>query len=121
MAIQIRESAELTAAVQRMTGLTAIDPTKQLDLGNGNSMKSYQDQMDSVRANLDNYNKARKDLIALKNTLDASEKVLTKKSSIMLTGVGQKYTKDSTEYEQAGGVRESDRKKPVQKAKAPKA
>ena len=106
--------------MQRMTGLTAIDPTKQLDLGNGNSMKSYQDQIDVVSTHLDTYNKARKDLIALKNNLDAAEKVLTKKSSAMLTGVGQKFTKDSNEYEQAGGVRESDRKKPVQKAKAAK-
>ena len=38
----------------------------------------------------------------------------------MLTGVGQKFTKDSNEYEQAGGVRERDRRKPVQKAKAAK-
>ena len=115
-----RESAELAAAIKRMNGLTAIDPTGKLDLGNGHTMKSYQDQMDEVRTNLDTYNKTRKDLDALKNTLDASEKTLAKKSSAMLTGVGAKFTKDSSEYEQAGGVRESDRKKPVRAAKTTK-
>ena len=121
MATQQRESAELAAATKRMNGLTAIDPTGKLDLGNGHTMKSYQDQMNEVKTNLDTYNKTRKDLDALKNTLDASEKALSKKSSAMLTGVGSKFTKDSSEYEQAGGVRESDRKKPVPKAKTAKA
>ena len=121
MANQQRVSAEHAAATKRMNGLTAIDPTGKLDLGNGNTMSAYQEQMDLVKTNLATYNKARKDLDALKNTLDASEKVLSKKSSAMLTGIGSKFTKDSSEYEQAGGVRESDRKKPVPKAKAPKA
>jgi ABC-type enterochelin transport system substrate-binding protein len=116
MAFIQRESAELTAATERMNGLKAIDPTAQLDLGNGHTMASYEAQIETVKTNLDSYNKARKTLDALKNTLDASEKVLAKKSSAMLTGVGQKFTKDSSEYEQAGGVRESERKKPVRKA-----
>lgn len=116
-----RESAELAAATKRMNGLKAIDPTAQLDLGNGHTMKSYQEQMNTVKTNLDDYNKARKALDALKNTLDTSEKVLAKKSSAMLTGVGQKFTKDSSEYEQCGGIRESERKKPVRAAKAAKA
>jgi len=120
MATQQRESAEHAAAIKRMNGLKAIDPTGKLDLGNGNTIASYQDQMDVVNTNLETYNKARKALDALKNTLDASEKMLGKKSSAMLTGVGQKFTKDSNEYEQAGGVRESDRKKPVPKVKVPK-
>ncbi|MCI1185893.1 hypothetical protein MON38_00565 [Hymenobacter sp. DH14] len=120
MATQQRESAEHADATKRMNGLKAIDSTGQLDLGNGHTIASYQDQMDTVKTNLDNYNKARKELDALKNTLDASEEVLRKKSSAMLTGVGQKFTKDSSEYEQAGGVRESDRKKPTPKAKTTK-
>ena len=121
MATQQRVSAELAAAIERMNGLTAIDPTNQLDLGNGHTIKSYQDQMAVVKTNLETYNKTLKDLDALRNTLDASEKALAKKSSAMLTGVGSKFTKDSSEYEQAGGVRESDRKKPVKKDKAAKA
>lgn len=76
-----RESAEPTAATKRMNGLKAIDPTGKLDLGNGHTVESYQDQMNTVDTNLSAYNKARKALDALKNTLDASEKVLAKKSS----------------------------------------
>ncbi len=117
MATIQRESAELAAATKRMNGLTAIDPTGKLDLGNGHTMKSYQDQMGMVQANLEAYNKARKELDALKNTLDASEKVLGKKSSAILAAVGLKFTKDSSEYEQVGGVRDSDRKKAVRKPK----
>lgn len=103
-----------------MNGLKAVDPTGKLDLDNGHTIVSYQEQMELVDTNLENYNKARKELDALKNTLDASKKALAKKSSAMLTGVGQKFTKNSNEYEQAGGVRERDRRKPVQKAKAAK-
>ena len=114
-----RESAELAAATKRMNGLTAIDPTAKLDLGNGHTMKSYQDQMDDVTTKLGTYNKARKDLDALKNKLDAAEKLLAKKSSAMLTGVGQKYTLDSDQYEQCGGVRESERAKAGPKVKTP--
>lgn len=115
-----RESAYLTAATKRLNGLTAIDPTATLDLGNGNTMSSYQELINTVTVNLADYNTARKSLDALKNVLDVSEKVLAKKSSAMLTGVGQKYTKDSTEYEQCGGVRESERKKPVRAPKVAK-
>lgn len=116
-----RESADLAAATKRMNGLTAIDPTAKLDLGNGHTMKSYQDQMEAVKTQLDGYNKARKDLDALKNTLDTAEKALAQKSSAMLTAIGLKYGKDSSEYEQVGGVRDSERKKAMSKAKAPKA
>lgn len=74
--------------------------------------------MDLVKAKLDSYNKARKELDALKNQFDMAEKVLAQKSSAMLTAVGLKYTKESNEYEQCGGVRASERKKPVRKAAA---
>ena len=118
MATIQRESADLQAATKRMNGLNAIDPTGQLDLGNGHTIASYQAEMDAVKAKLDSYNKARKELDALKNQLDTAEKVLSQKSSAILTAVGLKYTKDSNEYEQCGGVRASERKKPVRKALA---
>lgn len=121
MAFSQRESAKLAAATKRMNGLTAIDPSGKLDLGNGHTMESYKEQMQDVDTKLGAYNKARKDLDALKNQLDAAEKLLAKKSSAMLTGVGQKFTKNSDQYEQCGGVRESDRKKSVRTSKPGKA
>jgi hypothetical protein len=116
MATIQRESADWQAATKRMNGLRAIDPSGALDLGNGYTTAAYQAEMDLVKAKLDSYNKARKELDALKNQLDMAEKALSQKSSAMLTAVGLKYTKDSNEYEQCGGVRASDRKKPVRKA-----
>ena len=117
MATIQRESADLQAATKRMNGLKAIDPSGALDLGNGHSIASYQVEMDEVKAKLDSYNKARKELDALKNQLDVAEKALSAKSSAMLTAVGLKYTKESNEYEQCGGIRASERKKPVRKGK----
>jgi len=117
MAYKQRESPAKAAADKRMTALHTIDPTKKLDLGNGHTIPSFQAAIDLVESDLENYNTGLKTLDALKNKLDASEKDLNKKSSAMLTGVGQKYTKDSSEYEQCGGVRESERKKPVRKPK----
>ncbi|MGI4743014.1 MAG: hypothetical protein ACRYG7_48300 [Janthinobacterium lividum] len=117
MATIQRESANLQAATKRMNGLKAIDPSGALDLGNGYSIPSYQAEMDEVKTKLDSYNKARKELDALKHQLDMAEKALSTKSSAMLTAVGLKYTKDSNEYEQCGGVRASERKKPVRKSK----
>lgn len=117
MALEQRKSAELEAAIKRMNGLKAADPTGLLDLGNGHTMASYQSEMDGVKSQLDNYNKARKELDGLKNKLDAAEKLLAKKSSAMLTGVGQKFGEDSDQYEQCGGIRESERQKPGRKPK----
>jgi hypothetical protein len=39
----------------------------------------------------------------------------------MLAGVAAKYGKDSDEYEKAGGVRKSERKRPTRTPVAPKA
>lgn len=38
-------------------------------------------------------------------------------SERMLAGVAARYGKDSSQYEQAGGVRKSERKRPTRKTK----
>ena len=53
------------------------------------------------------------------NDLTDGEKALADLSERMLGGVASKFGKNSSEYEMAGGVRKSDRKRPVRKAKAP--
>lgn len=40
-------------------------------------------------------------------------------SERMLAGVAARYGKDSSQYEQAGGVRKSERKRPTRKTKTP--
>jgi len=118
MAYKLRESDSITKAEQRLTGLRAIDPTGKLDLGNGYGIETYQTEIAAAQAHLDDYNKALKSIAALKNNVDAAEKKLAKFSSGVLTAVGQKYTKDSSEYEQAGGVRASERARRTAKGRS---
>ena len=44
-------------ATKRMNGLKAIDPTGKLDLGNGHTIVSYQEQMELVNTNLETITK----------------------------------------------------------------
>jgi hypothetical protein len=46
-----------------------------------------------------------------------AEKSLQYLTEHMLIGVAWKYGKNSSEYEMAGGIRKSDRKRPMRKAK----
>ncbi|MDD2922102.1 MAG: hypothetical protein PHQ36_07425 [Anaerolineales bacterium] len=52
------------------------------------------------------------------NAVLSAEKALRDLNERMLTGVAAKYGKDSSQYEMAGGIRKSERKRPVRKAKA---
>jgi hypothetical protein len=117
MAYKLRESESITKAEQRLTGLKAIDPTGKLDLGNGYSIGSLAAAIAEAKGKLSVYNEALKTLSGLKNEVDKAEKQLDKFNSGVLTAVGQKFTKDSNEYEQAGGVRESERLKRIAKAR----
>ena len=118
MAYKARESDSITKAQSRLNGLRAIDPSGKLDLGNGFTIPAYEAEIATTQATLTQYNEALKTLAGLKNNVDDAEKKLDALSSAMLTAVGLKYTKDSTQYEQAGGVRTSDRQKPGRKAGA---
>lgn len=121
MAFKKRDSQDLTDANQRAAGLLAIDPTGALDLGNGNTQAAYAAQIAKTTEALKNHNTALSVVDKTGNTLKAEEKKLRKLSSAMLTAIGQRFTLDSDEYEQAGGTRESERKKPGRAAQAPKA
>jgi hypothetical protein len=118
MAYKLRESESITKAQQRLTGLKAIDPTGNLDLGNGYSIASLSAEIANVEDKLATYNKALKTLSSLKNEVDKAEKQLDSFNSGVLTAVGQKFTKDSNEYEQAGGTRESERIKRLSKPRS---
>jgi hypothetical protein len=55
--------------------------------------------------------------LALYNELLADERSLGEMSEHMLSGVKVKFGRDSAEYEMAGGVRRSERKRPQRKVK----
>jgi len=66
---------------------------------------------------LDIYNGFLADADAQLNVFNQKEKILKDANERMLEAVSVKFGKDSDEYEKAGGVRKSERKKPVKKIK----
>ncbi|WP_218079672.1 hypothetical protein [Anthocerotibacter panamensis] len=103
-----RTSPILDKAQKRAVGLGSINSS--LDLGNGLTLKLYSETIQNVQQKQDTYNQAIATLDALYNDLLTDEKNLADLSERMLTGVAAKYGKNSNEYEQAGGVRKSERK-----------
>lgn len=105
----------LDKANHRLTGLKSIDPS--LDLGNGLTIVTYEAVLVNAKSALDNLNTGIATLDDLKTTFSAREKEIRDWNERMLDAVSAKFTKDSNEYEQAGGVRKSQRKRPVRKNK----
>ena len=107
-----RKSTILENAQQRSNSLKAISTT--LDLGPGLSFTAFDQAIADTRTKLDDYNQTLTTLDEKQNGLEASEKTLSDLSSRMLAGVGAQFGKDSSQYEQAGGVRISERKRASQ-------
>ncbi|WP_046244696.1 hypothetical protein [Hymenobacter terrenus] len=118
MAYKARESAPITKAQFRVDGLAAIDP--QLDLGETISVAEGSTRVAAAAKTLSDYNKALNAADDLLNQLKKQEKELAAWSSRALSGVKFKYGADSSQYELAGGIRQSERKKPVRKPKTDK-
>src|ERR1035437_159082 len=110
-----RTSAAANKATTRAAALSSISPA--LDLGNGLTLAAYNTAIADIAASntgkLALYNAALSTVDGQLNDLQAAEKALNTLGETILTGVGVKYGKDSNEYEKAGGVRTSERKKPV--------
>ncbi len=114
MAFKKRSSPVIETAQTRLASLSSIDPA--LDLGNGLTAAAYKTAVQDVQAKLDTYNVLLSQADEASNTLSAAEKELRSLSERMLAGVAVKFGKDSDEYEMAGGVRKSERKRPIRKA-----
>lgn len=71
--------------------------------------------INDFRQKLDGYNTALSEIDSRLNTVQDTEKKLRDLSERMINGVASKYGKDSPEYEIAGGVRKSERKKTARK------
>lgn len=118
MARRKRTSSAIDKAKLRINSMKSIDAA--LDLGSGLTVASYKTQIDSTQAALDLYNQTLSSIDDLLNDVVAKEKVLATLNERMLTGVATKFGKDSSQYEQAGGTRASERKKPKRAPKPPK-
>ena len=113
MARKKRTSPVLARANTRANGLQSIDAA--LDLGNGLTLDNYTNSIELVQGQLDVYNQKLSAIDKSLNDLEMAEGDLDELSSRMLAAVGVKHGKNSTQYEQAGGTRTSERKSPVRR------
>lgn len=111
-----KSASHYDVAVTRQAGMKSISLT--LDLGNGLTVAAYETAIIDFRQKLDEYNTSLSEADSRLNTVKETEKKLRDLSERMINGVASKYGKDSDEYEMAGGVRKSDRKKIVRVKKA---
>lgn len=105
----------MVKADTRLSNCKAIDPI--LDLGNELKNQTLEDALAETRAALSKYNGFLADADAQLNVFNQKEKILRDVNERMLEAVGVKFGKDSNEYEKAGGVRKSERKRSASKPK----
>lgn len=103
-------SKHLDLARSRLASLRSIDPA--LDFGNGKDLANYQSIIDKADLSLSEYNEQLASLDDLYNGFLVDEKAVSAMNTEMLSGVKAIYGRDSDEYEQAGGTRLSERKRP---------
>ena len=115
MARTRRGSSVLETARQRLAGLKAITPAP--NLGPALTLTAYEGEVTAFSTALDNYNQQLAAIDELQNSLDAAEASLRDKNKRILSAVEAQYGPDSSEYEQAGGTRQSDRKRPTGRPK----
>ncbi len=104
---------DLEKGNKRLAGMKSIDAA--LDLGNDLTIENYQAQIVKLNTNLGKYNSALSIVDDLYNDCIAQIDVLKDWNERMLNGVASKYGKNSSQYEMAGGVKKSERKKPKKK------
>lgn len=79
------------------------------------TLEQFQAAVAAVQTADDKVEEMRRQLTALINQRDATNKALQQLTTRALSGVRGFFGPDSDEYEQAGGTRTSERKKPTRK------
>jgi hypothetical protein len=110
MARTERTSTVLETARQRLAGLKSITPAP--DFGAALSLAGYETDFTSLSSKLDAYNEELSRLDQLQNEVETIELALREKNVRLLSAAEAHYGPDSSEYEQVGGTRRSDRKRP---------
>lgn len=113
MARSKRSSKVLDKAERRIAAIKSISAT--LDLGNGYTVNSFNTIIEATRNKLSDYNSSLSTVDAAQTALVETEKKLMEVTEHILLSVAAKYGKNSYEYEMAGGIRKSERKRPVRK------
>ena len=104
---------DLEKGITRLAAVKSIDTA--LDLGNNITVVNYETQITSLQNKLATYNTALSTIDDLYNECIAQINVIKDWNERILTGVATKYGKNSSQYEMAGGVKKSERKKSVPK------
>ena len=117
MSYRKKSVSHFEKAITRLAALKSIN--EKMDLGNGLSVPVYEEAINDLRTKINDYNTHLSLADEKKNIVRASEIALQDLSDRMLAGVGSKFGKNSDEYEKAGGVKKSGRKRAVQVKKAP--
>ncbi|MBD6617729.1 hypothetical protein FNW02_18300 [Komarekiella sp. 'clone 1'] len=104
---QKRTSRVLEKAEFRSAGLKAIDPNMNFD--DSCNLQNLAQSIEQLRTMLDAYNAALAVVDSSKTKIDEMEKSLSNLSDKLLRGVAFKYGRNSSEYEIAGGIRDSER------------
>ncbi|MCX6149093.1 MAG: hypothetical protein NTX22_01065 [Ignavibacteriales bacterium] len=126
MAFKKREtSSTVNQAKVRLAGMKKIDTdrSKVTDYGSEEkklTVTDYEAQIAACEGLNEDYNQVLQQADALGSKLDEAENKLAEMSTSVLSSGKGKFGGDSLEYEQLGGKRISDRKKPERKAKETK-
>jgi hypothetical protein len=113
MARRKRSSKALEKADRRIASLRSISP--DLNLGNGLTVDVYTTLITDMRDRLAAYNTVLSTVDKTYNDMLLIEQKLGDYSELLLLGVATKFGKNSDEYEMAGGVKKSDRKRSTRK------
>lgn len=116
MALKKRTSKIFDDADLRASGMQSIDPN--LSLGNNLTLAKFKQLITDGRTKLDDYNLTLATADQKANDVAAAEQNVRDYSARMLAGVAATYGKDSSQYEQSGGTRTSERKRTVTKKSA---
>ena len=111
MARRKRNSRTLGKAELRLASVKSISQT--LDVGEGLTVKDYTEKIQSMRQSLEAYNTTLSTIDVLLTQLVENEQDLADYSEKILRGIAYKYGSNSHEYQMAGGIRKSERKRTV--------
>ena len=109
MARTKRTSSIVVTARQRLAGLKSITPPP--NFGATLTLAGYEGDIDALSDKLDKYNEMLSLLDSLQNEIETLEAGLREKNVRILSATEAQYGPDSSEYEQAGGTRRSERKR----------
>jgi len=111
-----QETEEMRELRQKIAGMRSVDAN--FDAGNGVTLVEAERVLEEAESALGGYNQVIATCDEKDNVFKDKNKSVRAFNKKVLPATGLKYGTDSSQYEQMGGTRESERKKPVRKPKS---